>query len=581
MATFPIELPPGVERSATADQSSGRYYDTNLVRWRQRALEPVGGWRQKGTDSAGAGARAIKIWSDNSGQAWIAIGTYRKLLAMDRAGELSDITPIRATTTPTDPFDTTDTSTTVLVTDTAHGATAGVDVIISGASAVGGITIDGTYTVLTVPTANTYTIAHTSPASATANGGGSVTIKYQMNPGRLDSDFRGGYGNGNYGVGTYGTPRGDNANPNDVSVWSLDTFGEDLVGVMADDGIICEWGLDVSAPAEAVTGAPTARALVVTAERILMALGADGNPREVDWSNQEDDTDWTPSTTNYAGDFILQTPGKLMCGRRVRGGTLLLTDVDAHLAEFIGQPLVYGFRQVGAAGTGIVAQGAIATIDGDSSPISAIWMGPQGFMGYNGAVQSIPCPVAPYVFDDINRTQITKVTASHNADFGEVIFYYPSGSSTENDRAVRYNYREDWWSIDHDGIRLCGSEKGPLAHPLAVDSTGRILEHEVGLDHEDADWYAETGPFLIGEGDRNIQVLKVYPDERTLGDSDVTFLTRFRPNGDESEFGPYSLSEETDVRFTAREVRVRITGTRLAAAAVGRFKLEGRESSRR
>jgi hypothetical protein len=517
VATFPIELPAGVERSATADQSSGRYYDTNLVRWRQRALEPVGGWRQKGSDSAGAGARAIKIWSDNSGQAWIAVGTYRKLWAMDRAGVLTDITPIRATSSLTDPFDTTSGSHTVLVTDSAHGATVGVDVSISGATAVGGITVDGTYTVLTVPTANTYTIAHTSNAAATANGGGSVTIDYQMNPGRLDSDFRGGYGNGNYGAGTYGTPRGDNANPNDVSVWSLDTFGEDLVGVMADDGVIYEWALDVSTPAEAVTGAPTARALVVTAERILMALGAGGNPREVDWSNQEDDTDWTPSTTNYAGDFILQTPGKLMCGRRVRGGTLLLTDVDAHLAEFIGQPLVYGFRQVGAAGTGIVAQGAIATIDGDSSPISAIWMGPQGFMGYNGAVQSIPCPVAPYVFDDINRTQITKVTASHNADFGEVIFYYPSGSSTENDRAVRYNYREDWWSIDHDGIRLCGSEKGPLAHPLAVDSTGRILEHEVGLDHEDADWYAETGPFLIGEGDRNIQVLKVYPDERTLG----------------------------------------------------------------
>jgi hypothetical protein len=339
--------------------------------------------------------------------------------------------------------------------------------------------------------------------------------------------------------------------------------------------VIYEWTLSTGSPAAAVANAPTARALVVTPERILMALGANGNPRAVAWSDQEDDTDWAPSTTGYAGDFLLQTSGKLMAGRRVRGGTLLLTDADAWLAEFLGQPFVYGFEQKGGAGTGVVAQGAVATMDGEAVPASAVWMGQQGFFTYNGYVQPLACEVVGLVFADINRQQISKVSAFHNADFGEVTWFYPSGASNENDAYVTWNYRDNWWTIGRSGVRLCGSEKGPLANPLAVDASGQIFEHEAGLDHGGAEPFAETGPFLIGEGDQVVQVTRIIPDEKTLGDVAAKVFLRFKPKGPETVKGPFSLRPQTDVRFTARELRVRLTGARLAAWRVGRFKLDG------
>ena len=103
MALFPIELPPGVYRSGTELQSKGRYYDSDLSRWQNRALQPIGGWRQRGAESVVGVARSILPWTDNSGSAWIAVGTHRRLQVMDRGGTLYDITPIRATEALTDP----------------------------------------------------------------------------------------------------------------------------------------------------------------------------------------------------------------------------------------------------------------------------------------------------------------------------------------------------------------------------------------------------------------------------------------------------------------------------------------------
>ena len=581
MALFPIELPPGVYRSGTELQSKGRYWDSDLTRWQNRALQPIGGWRQRGAESVVGVARSILPWTDNSGSAWIAIGTHRRLQVMDRGGTLYDITPIRATEALTDPFTTVDASAVVSVADTAHGATTGDEVTYSGAVAVGGITIDGTYT-LTVVDGNNYTITHTAAAtSSVAGGGGAVTAKYKISPGIADSDFRGGYGNDNYGEGTYGTPRSDSAEPNDVSYWSLDTFGQYLVAVRSDHGVLYEWQLVGATAAQPILNAPTARALVVTAERILMALGANGNPRAVAWSDQEDNTVWISTATNYAGDFNLQTAGTLKAGRRVRGGTLLLTDADVWLAEPTRDVFIYGFAQKGGAGTGIIAAGAVTTMDGEAVPASAVWEGQQGFFAYNGFVQPLECEIAGLVFTDINRTQASKVSAFHNADFGEVWFAYPSGSSTEVDIVGVWNYRENWWGLHHSVIRTCGTEKGPFAHPLAVSVAGVIYEHEVGLDYDGAEPYAETGPFVIGQGDRVVQVLNIIPDEAVLGDVDATFYLRFQPNGPETTYGPKTLTARTNARFTAREFRVRFTGARLAPWRVGSFQLDGNLRGRR
>jgi hypothetical protein len=303
----------------------------------------------------------------------------------------------------------------------------------------------------------------------------------------------------------------------------------------------------------------------------------------VQWSNQEDNTDWTPATTNYSGDFDLQSPGRLMCGRRVTGGSLLLTDADAWLAKFQGQPFVYGFERKGTS-CGVVSQNACVVVDG-----RAYWMGFRSFWQFNNYIEPLPSDVADYVFRDINRSQIGKVTAWHNSDYGEIWWWYPSGSSTEIDRYVAYSYREGHWTIGGGLKRLCGTEKGPLAFPLAVGVGGTIFEQEVGfISDQSGDVgynghapYAETGPFLVGEGDNVVSVTQIIPDERTSGDVTLEVFNRFQPMGAEVLKGPWQLDDRVDVRFTTRIMRARITGNRLADWRWGKPKLDGTVGGKR
>ncbi len=386
--------------------------------------------------------------------------------------------------------------------------------------------------------------------------------------GRADATGGAGYGKLSYGQGLYGTARSSRFDIIPASVWSLDTWGEDLVGVMAEDGHIRQWAPG-DARATALANAPTARAVVVTNERILMALGAADDPRRIDTSDQGDNTVWTETATNYVTTFNLQTAGKIVTGKRINGGTLIFTDVDVWLASFVGQPLVYGYEKRGS-DCGVISPGCVAVTDG-----SVVWMGLNGFWSYNGFTAPLGCDVQDYVFSDINRVQASKVTAVHNSAFGEVWWFYCSALASEIDRYVVYNYREKHWAIGRL-TRLCGTDRGVFGTPLMVGDDGYVYDHESGLDHGGARPYATSGPFELAAGDALMQVQRLVPDAQTLGDVSVSFTTRDYPASGAVVKGPYALSGKTDVRFTARSVEMTLMGADNSDFRVGSFRLDSR-----
>jgi hypothetical protein len=384
--------------------------------------------------------------------------------------------------------------------------------------------------------------------------------------GSPDATFGGGYGAGPYGEESYGTPRLNSAVTQPASMWSLDTFGENLIGVMQDDGDLYEWELDPLDPAEPILNAPSARAVVVTDERIVFALGAGGNPRSVAWSDQEDNTNWTPSATSYAGDIDLQTNGRIVGGRRVRGGALIWTDTDVHLARFLGLPFVYGFERLGS-GCGMVSANACIIVDN-----RAFWMNQRGFFAYDGAVQELPCDVSDFVFSNINVGQISKTTAMHQSQFGEVWWFYPSTNSNECDRYVIYNYKERHWNIGTIN-RLAGYDAGEFLYPLMIDEDGIVYDHEVGFDYDDQPVFAETGPFLLGNGDRVMKCTRYVPDERTTGQVETTFTLLDFQGSTPRTVGPFGSSQPTPVRFTGRQITVRYDGVAASSWRVGAPRL--------
>ena len=390
-----------------------------------------------------------------------------------------------------------------------------------------------------------------------------------LTDGRLDAEVETGFGGGFYGTSFYGTSRPDTGNYSEATTWALDNWGEYLVGCSVDDGTLWEWQLNTASDAEAIANAPTDNlSLMVTEERFLFALGAGGNPRKVQWCDREDNTLWTPSDTNEAGDIELQTAGQIMAGVRTRGQAIILTDIDAHSANYIGPPFVYGFERVGTS-CGLIARQAYATTDN-----GVFWMGPNGFFLYDGTtVQEIPCDVHDYVFGNINIAQISKSWAMTLGQQGEVWWFYPSSASNEIDRYVALDFKEGHW-MTGELSRTCGADRGVFKYPFMADISGNLIEHEVGLNYDGATIYAESAPIGIGNGDQIMAVRNLIPDELTQGDVGVTFKTRFHPNDTERSYGPYSMSNPTSVRFQGRQVRMRIEGERLAKWRAGTMRVE-------
>ena len=478
---IPLDIPPGVFANGQAFEvgQAGRWYRSNLVRWQDGLLKPIGGWVGLGTTPALSGvARSMLAWRNNSNQRELAISTHTHLYVRGDSETVVDITPL-----------------------------------------------------------------------------------YYLE-GRVDSIYGAGYGFGPYGAEEYGTVRTSVSNILDATVWSLDTWGENLIAVANHEGIIYDWSPGDAAAVQ-VSNAPTGvYSAFVTAERHLVALSG----RTVSWSDREDNTDWTPVATNQAGDFNLQTRGQLRCGLRVRGSSLLLTTQDAHTMTFLGSPLVFSFQ---VAGQGCGVYGPKAAVASDSI---AAWMGPGGFYYFDGTVRSLPSDVHDYVYSDINNDQGAKIHAALLEEFSEIWWFYPSANSSEIDRYVIWNYQEGHWAIG-ELERTAWASAGVYRKPIAIDADASLYQHETGWTADgvalNGTRYAESGAVSIETGDQVATVRQMVPDERTSGQTRVSFKTRLFPNGAETVYGPYTLSELTDMRFQSRQVSVKIEGVADADWRIG------------
>jgi hypothetical protein len=284
-------------------------------------------------------------------------------------------------------------------------------------------------------------------------------------------------------------------------------------------------------------------------------LGAGGDPRTVQWPDQDSLTDWTPSDVNQARSYSIQSSGRLMCGVRLSNANLIFTSTDAHLAAYAGLPAVYQFAQVGT-GCGVISRAAFAKAEG-----FVAWMGLTGWWKYDGAVSPIASSIQDDVFRNLNMLQRSKIWALHNAVHGVITWFWPSNAGTEIDRYAEWNYREDHWT-NGALARTAGYEAGVFAWPLMVSDGGVVYQHENGLSYAGGTTpFLESGPLELGDGDQVYDIVQIEPDASTLGDLTATFYSRFHATGADAVSGPYSLANPTSVRVSGREHRVRFTST--------------------
>lgn len=308
-------------------------------------------------------------------------------------------------------------------------------------------------------------------------------------------------------------------------------------------------------------GSPTARNVVVTPERFIVALGSTLSPRIVQWPDQETETVWTPTPTNQAGSLELQTDGEILLGRALKGQTMILTTTDCWSMTYIGGQAVYSFRKEGDKCGAVSKKCAVAVDD------RLFWMGRKGFFVYDGFVRPLPCEVWDKVYGELSTLAKLSIASSINfsamsvAAYNEIWWFYSTTGNTPN-RQVVYNYLTNHWEF-HQLDRIAGVDATYGRFPMMLDSAnGRVYEHEHPQGtRAGGPSFAESGPFELGDGDQTMLVQRIVPDGSNLSDAQMTVFSSFFPVDSETTNGPYSLANPTDVRFKGRQVRVKVNGT--------------------
>ena len=409
-------------------------------------------------------------------------------------------------------------------------------------------------------------------------------------------------------------------------LWSLDNFGNKLIATISD-GSTFEWNSNAdsatSTRATVVSGCPTASqfTLVSTPDRHLSSFGSEttiGTASTQDdmyirWSSQESLTTWTPTSTNTAGTQRLADGTRIVGAIRGRDAIYIWTDTALFIMRFVGPPFTFSFQQVGT-NCGLIGQNAAVEVDG-----SAYWMSENGFFRYSGKLESLPCLVEDYVYDDLATVPRQHIYAGLNNLFGEVTWFYPSSGSASNSRSVTYNYMDSsserpiWttsslarstWADSAIFGKPHGTEYDSSASSDSTigntDGVTTYFEHETGTNQLKAGATTaiaaniQSGDFdldqkgLAGDGEYMMKIRRVIPDFLTqTGDARVTLNLKNYPTDAEasSSLGPFTTTTSTtkiDTRARARAIALKVDNTSTTQHwKLGTFRLDIQPDGRR
>ena len=328
-------------------------------------------------------------------------------------------------------------------------------------------------------------------------------------------------------------------------LWSLSNFGQVLIATIAN-GKTFTWNagdaarLSVRASTTTTdfvtTGNPTATrsTLISPTTRHLIHFGTEvtiGSPTTQDdmfirFSEQEDINDYSIQATNTAGSQRLQDGTKIMGALVAKENILIWTDNALYTMKFVGAPFTFGFEQVGT-NCGLIGKNAAIEIDG-----VAYWMGSNGFFSFDGTVNTLPCSVEDFVYDDADTTKGQQICAGINNLFTEVTWWYPTQGSDFNNRYVVYNYgvtnnplpMGNWYTgTNTNSIRTTWidslvypkpyatayNSSGTGSFPAIIGETGLgssvLFEHESGTDQVNPDGSVTTLTSFVQSYDFSLQ----------------------------------------------------------------------------
>jgi hypothetical protein len=594
-----VRLIPGVNKTVTPSLNSAGVSDANLVRWRAGLPEKMRGWtRQVLSGAALLGVpRSIMPFFELAGDMLAGIGTHLGLYVV-RGSSCYDITPLDRTLTVaiggivTVSGSATVTATTSAANNLAVGDRVTFDTIVNqtrtpSGITVGGIAMTGDVLVSAIVSSAAFRFVASGPATSSAASTVAATLQCYLPSGQRDETLGLGWGAGPWGSGPWGGPATEAANRLPARIWSLDAWGEWLLGVPTRSRLFVfrpnatTGAIDTRAVEVVNSGTPAAGPplqimgmMVGMPERHVVLFGCSDlnstnsyDPMLIRWSDVETLDTYQALATNAAGSFRLQGGAHIVGWLGSTQQIIVWTDTTAWTMRFVGLPFVYSFQRMEGT-AGLVAQMARGELDG-----AVYWWGMAGFWVYRGgAPQQLQCSLQDEIFGVPGENdsgyeigQASKIICATNALYGEIMWFYPSSGSTEINRYVCYSAWEKCW---YGGAlsRTAWSDRGVGPHPLGLDPNGRLYYHEVGTsaDGEPMGDYLQTGFWDLSDGEDIMLVASLVPDfQHFSGPISVEVQMREWPNAPARTKGPYTITSETKqipVRARGRQIALRFVG---------------------
>ena len=611
MPFIKVQLKPGVNRDQTNYTNEGGWYECDKIRFRSGQPQKIGGWLKAVFTALIGTCRQMFGWYTTFGDNLLALGTNVKVY-IDAGGAFYDITPLRQTTAPGDitfsavtiaPF-----SSTITVTDAAHGCVDGSYVTYSGAVSLGGnitaAVLNQEYVVDLVISSSQYTITAKntsgvtviSNASDIGNGGVLTVGRYQINPGAAGGTYGYGWGTGTWGRGTWGSP---SSVPyiNAQTDWIFANFNNDLLmnrrennrgpiyiwerGVLSTPGVALVTRAVLLSSIAGASDVPAEVGIILVSQndKHLLAFGATEyagatyNPLLIRWANQDEPENWTPLVTNSAGFLQVSRGSRIITALPTRQEILVFTDTTLNSLQFLGTTDVFGIQEL----SDNISVASVRSVTMASNVV--YWMGIDKFYAYNGRVETLPCTLRNHVFQNLNYDQLDQIICGTNEGWNEVWWFYPTANSSTNDAYVIYSHVDKIWY--YGSINRTAWIDNPLRqYPQAVGGQ-YLYNHEEGINDDIAPMnaYIRSSDFDLAEGENYMLLRRLIPDVEFGGSTaatpavDITLYPRNYPgtasfNGAVNtrpiiETSANIYTEQVFIRSRARQMALQIASDEL------------------
>jgi hypothetical protein len=509
------------------------------------------------------------------------------IVAQDIFGNAQNATSTSTTTTVAS-FATTSGQNLITVTLANHGYTPGATYPILVSTTVGGVTLYGNFIVVSVLSANTFTINAPQQATSSTTGsinGGNARFVYSFGVGAVPAGSGygvGGYGSGGYGTGSAITPSLGTAIP--AKDWTLDNWGQILIACPRSDTLfqpVYQW--DPTSGASTATVIPQSPTVndgifVAMPQRQIVAWGSTFTGIQdnllIRWCDVNNFNVWIATVTNQAGSYRLSRGSHIVGALQGPQQGFVWTDTDLWTMQYVGLPYVYSFSIVGP-GCGLIAKKAAAAVAGE-----VYWMSASSFyVTSDQGVAPLPCPVWDVIFQNLDQSNLDKIRIAVNSRFNEVAWYYPTTTSNGEVAAyVKYNHLLQTWDYGLLG-RSAWVDQSVIGAPIGADpTTNYIYQHETSPDADGMPMQTSftTGYWQLDEGDQKQFIDQVWPDMKWglyNGSQNATVNITFNyldyAGGTPQTDGPYAVTKSTT--FITPRIRGRLVSMTLSSNDAGSF----------